>query len=292
MSGTAVLEEPQSVAKLVRPREEALAHLQSHLKKGLEIRGLRIRTGSDLDEARAQKLDWTNKTIDLLNSLFDNPTVSERCNDWVGKIYPEYAEFSNFVEQFCAEMDHRIKRLKGVIKEVQQMHSESRPPVVPVPAATVPAAPATPTPAPAAAEPIPQLLKPELSGLLICFGIDEASKNAVMLFLESLDVEVALVEPDQEESQTIAEALEENTDATFAVILQGDVQKDRAFDLGFCVGRLGLRRVCLLHPPQVQPNGDSKGLAKANLDPNGGWQLQLARHLKRAGLPVDLNRLC
>ena len=28
------------------------------------------------------------------------------------------------------------------------------------------------------------------------------------------------------------------------------------------------------------------------LDPANGWHLQLARHLKRAGIEVDLNKLC
>jgi hypothetical protein len=32
--------------------------------------------------------------------LFDSSAVADESNDWVGKIYPEYAEFGNRREQF------------------------------------------------------------------------------------------------------------------------------------------------------------------------------------------------
>src|SRR6185436_13167600 len=113
------------------------------------------------------------------------------------------AEFGNFVDQFYQEMDHRLKRVKAVIRQIQKIPSETRA-TVPAPAAAAPNAPAAPT-APAAAAapapPAPNLLTSgtepvgqDLNGLLILFGADEASKNAVLLFLESLDVDVSLVE--------------------------------------------------------------------------------------------------
>jgi len=37
---------------------------------------------------------------------------------------------------------------------------------------------------------------------------------------------------------------------------------------------------------------DSQGIWFLAVGTAEGWQLQLARHLKRAGLDVDLNRLC
>jgi len=49
-----------------------------------EIKSLRIRNGQELDQARAAKLEWTTLSTDLLNNLFDSPTVAEQCNDWVG----------------------------------------------------------------------------------------------------------------------------------------------------------------------------------------------------------------
>jgi hypothetical protein len=297
MSQQAVLDAPRAQqARLIKPREEALAYLQSQVKKGLEIKAMRIRSGADLDSARSKKLEWTNETADVLNGLFDSTAVAEQCNDWVGKIYPEYAEFSNFVNQFYEEMDHRLKRVKAVIRQIQKLPSESRS-TVPPPAAAAPLAPAAPAASAVPAGPAPTLLtsSPEpvaadLNGLLILFGADEASKNAVLLFLESLEVDVSIVE-EGDGMPAITESLENATAAKFATIVQSDPSKDRAFELGFCVGRMGQRRVCVLHPPSVTLGRDPRGLTHALMDPNGGWQLQLARHLRRAGLPVDLNKL-
>lgn len=295
----AVLDAPSSpqTARLLKPREEAVAFLQNQVKKGAELKALRIRNGQELDSARTRKLEWTNETADVLNALFDSTSVAEQCNDWVGKIYPEYAEFSNFVNQFHEEMDHRLKRVKAVIRQIQKLPSETRA-TAPAAAAAVPNAPAAPAaPVAAPAPPAPTLLTSsaevptvDLNGLLILFGADEASKNAVLMFLESLDVDVALVE-EGEGMPSIIESLESDTQAKFAIIVQSDPSKDRAFELGYCIGRMGQKRVCILHPPNVTLGPDPRGLSHALIDPNGGWQLQLARHLRRAGLPIDLNKL-
>jgi hypothetical protein len=65
---------------------------------------------------------------------------------------------------------------------------------------------------------------------------------------------------------------------------------DALFDLGCCVGRLGASRVLVLHR-DGQPHTDRFGLTHVVFDPHEGWQLQLARQLKRAGVDVDLNKL-
>src|SRR5688500_6636434 len=107
-------ETPQSdrpaAAKLVAPRADALNHLKSAFDKGTEIKSRRIRNGDDLDEARGQKLQWVSDVTDLLNQMFDNVSVADYFNDYIGKVFPEYAEFGNFVEQYYEEMDHRLNK--------------------------------------------------------------------------------------------------------------------------------------------------------------------------------------
>src|SRR3954447_1613092 len=93
----------RATAKLVSPRPDALKHLRRVLDRGLEIKALRIRNGDELDVARGHKLEWVQDVTDLLNQMFDNPSVADYVNDWVGKVFPEYAEFGNFVEQFYEE---------------------------------------------------------------------------------------------------------------------------------------------------------------------------------------------
>jgi hypothetical protein len=286
MTETAVLEE-QAPPRLIRASEEAVTLLQTQLEKGNQLRSMKIRSGQDLDQARAAKLDWTTRTTEVLNELFDSPAVAEQCNDWVGRIYPEYAEFGNFVEQFYAEMDHRIKRIKGVLKQIDKLPSPVRPLVdgAAAPAVAVPGVPAAPMPA---SIPVPLPPSSMLSGLLVVRKADEAARQSVAEFLESLDIEMSIVE----ETSDMANMLDRNRDISFAVVLSGEAQNQAIFELGFCAGRLGVNRVILMHLAGSAPASDAHGLTHINYDSGGGWQLLVARHLRRSGLNIDLNRLC
>src|SRR4051812_15791266 len=116
MSNTANVVDKPATAKLIAPLPQAVKFLKSALDKGAEIKAARIRNGDELDVARGNKLEWTQDSADLLVQLFDNASVSDYFNDWVGKIYLEYAEFGNFVEQFYEEMDQRLAKLRTVLK--------------------------------------------------------------------------------------------------------------------------------------------------------------------------------
>jgi hypothetical protein len=289
-TATAVVEQPKAAAKLVRPREDALAYMQAQLEKGANIKAMRIRSGAELDAARAAKLEWTGRTTDILLELFDQPAVAEECNDWVGRIYPEYAEFGNFVEQFYAEMDHRLKRLKAVAKWIEKQPTANAANAAKAPAASVPQRPQDEEEIVAASTVIPATTRPKLemlAGLLVVCKADEPTRQSVADFLESLDVIVSVVDG----TAAIGESLDRVGAVNFAVVLSGESQNDYGFELGFCAGRLGLKRVILLHTQPAAAAADSRGFTHVALDNGGGWMLQLARHLKRAGLGVDLNRL-
>ena len=289
-TATAVVEQPKATATLVRPREDALAYMQAQLEKGANIKAMRIRSGAELDAARAAKLDWTGRTTEILLELFDQPTVAEECNDWVGRIYPEYAEFGNFVEQFYAEMDHRLKRLKAVAKWIEKQPTANTANAAKAPAASVPQRPQNEEEIVAASTVIPATSRPKLemlAGLLVVCKADEPTRQSVADFLESLDVVVSVVDG----TAGIGESLDRVGAVNFAVVLSGESQNDYGFELGFCAGRLGLKRVILLHTQPAAASTDSRGFTHVALDNGGGWMLQLARHLKRAGLGVDLNRL-
>ncbi|MGB7157434.1 MAG: hypothetical protein WBD40_05175, partial [Tepidisphaeraceae bacterium] len=122
-------------ARLIHPRADVVRALALAITKGDELRATRIRYQEDLDEARAKKLQWTQASIDLLSALFDNTSVADYCNDWVGKIFPEYAELGNFVEQFHEEMEHRVGKLRSVLARVEQV-PDTTPPVIAAPTPT------------------------------------------------------------------------------------------------------------------------------------------------------------
>jgi hypothetical protein len=72
---------------------------------------------------------------------------------------------------------------------------------------------------------------------------------------------------------------------------KGSLSDNSMFKLGYCAGKLGMKRMCMMHTPAHAPAGDGHGIPHVPVDMNGGWQLHLARQMKRAGMDVDLNKL-
>jgi predicted nucleotide-binding protein len=74
-----------------------------------------------------------------------------------------------------------------------------------------------------------------------------------------------------------------------------DSQQPRArqnviLELGYFLGRLGRSRVCALYVEGLEIPSDYSGVLYVKLDGDGGWRLNLAKELKAAGLPVDMNK--
>src|SRR5436190_1285877 len=132
-------------ARLVVPRADALRVLKAQVEKGLEIKRSKLRYVADLERARAAKGDWTAATMTLLKGLFSTSAVADDCQNWVGKVLPEYADLNLFIEHFYDEMDQRIRKLHGVWKRVQELPDDS------VPTVTQPAGASIAVSAPAAA---------------------------------------------------------------------------------------------------------------------------------------------
>src|SRR5688572_5396243 len=319
--------------RLNHPRAEVAAALRVAIEKGGEIRDRRIRYQEDLDEARIAKLKWTAAALDLLNALFDNSSVADYCNDWVGKIFPEYAELGNFVEQFYEEMEYRLAKLRVVLERVEQV-------VEPMPAPAIApeaAAPAEPVQAPAVAAPVVPVapvapvapaarvapaaaVKPSIAAPAPAPAVRAARpaaapavKAVVTHAMEPVSVPCVLLlgapatDPAHAAAAELLKRLSVHakpaqdplaasaTDA--AVFIVPSESSDPAasrlalFQIGCAVGRLGTNRVCVLLAPGAAPCPET-GLAHVAIDPTGGWQLQLARQLKQAGMDVDMNKLC
>ena len=109
---------------------------------------------------------------------------------------------------------------------------------------------------------------------------------------------MAVVEADH--TNGLIDTLEGRNDMTFVVVMnvvdhvengKGSLSDSSIFKLGYCAGKLGIRRMCMMHSPNQPQVGDTQGIAHVPVDPNGGWQLHLARQMKRCGCDVDLNRL-
>jgi hypothetical protein len=304
VSSATTTQQERTLARIVGSRPEVAAKIREQLELGTQVRDLRIRYAEDLDDARTRKQAWVKKVTELLSSVFDNSSVADYCNDWVGKIFPEYAEFGNFVEQFYEEMAHRLGRLRAVSRRVEQ-GMEPQPAPQPA-AASAPAQPAdVATPAAAAEQaavpvapvgtPRRTVEQPAPVQSVVLLGLPAECpelSEPLARFLSELGIAtVPLVESANSGDWT--EAIDKHSSAGFAIVsaAAGDPRL-ASFRLGYAAGTLGTGHLCVVHPAGTISGVEATALPHLSLDAGGGWQLQLARQLKRAGLSVDLNRLC
>lgn len=277
-------------AKLISPRNEALRALKIQIERGLEIKRTKIRYVAELERAREAKGEWTTNVMTLLKSMFNTDAVADDCQNWHGKVLPEYADLNLFIEHFYDEMDQRLRKLHTVWKRVHDLPDESPK------TAQATAAPSNPDffdpPAPATAprSPAAPALQPK-AGAFIVYEHDPRAQNAVREFCGKLGFEAAEITAGADAHATIVEQLDQHAQLAFGLILSRADQAPKAFELGYCVGRLGLKRVFILSPSDEKLAVDEHGLLHIPLDPADGWQLHLARQLKRAGLEIDLNRV-
>jgi predicted nucleotide-binding protein len=61
------------------------------------------------------------------------------------------------------------------------------------------------------------------------------------------------------------------------------------FEFGYFIGKLGRNRVCALYAKGVEIPSDYSGVIYLELDDRGAWRLELAKELKAAQLPIDMN---
>ena len=143
--------------------------------------------------------------------------------------------------------------------------------------------------------------------VFLVHGHDEATLQACARFLEKLGLPVTVLREQPNQGRTIIEKFVDHSDVAFAVvILTGDdrggpastpceqhlsrARQNVVFELGFFLGRLGRERVCALYTEDVEIPSDYSGVAFVPLDSRMAWRLELARELRAAGLPVDLNK--
>ena len=141
--------------------------------------------------------------------------------------------------------------------------------------------------------------------VFVVHGRDETAREKVARFLEKIRLRPVILHEQANQGRTIIEKFVDYSDVAFAVVLltpddvgglaaDGTPQKPRArqnvlFELGYFLGQLGKARVCALHQGEIEIPSDYSGVLLVPMDAVGGWKLQLAKEMKAAGLPVDMN---
>jgi predicted nucleotide-binding protein len=143
--------------------------------------------------------------------------------------------------------------------------------------------------------------------VFVVHGHNQSVLQTCARFIERLELPVTILGEEPNKGRTIFEKFLDYSDVGFAVVLlTGDDRGGRVdqsyedqalrarqnviFELGFFIGQLGRDRVCALYENGVEIPSDYQGVAFVPLDPRQAWRFELAKEMKAAGLPVDLNK--
>lgn len=288
-----------ALPKLRVSRKEANNKIQARIEKGKLLRGRQICSEDELDKARLEAENWSKYNTDLLIKLFDNSSVS---NDYKSiyyrgvshyqiSVYPA-PDLQDKVNEYQKDMADSIISLKGICGRLELFDEASDP--------------ASPT-----------LDNKEFSDnptrtfgdeVFIVHGHDVATKQVIARFVEKFHLKATILDEQASKGQTIIDKFEEHADkAGFAIVLltpddigapkdQTDDLKSRArqnviLELGYFLCGLGRERVCVLYKEGVERPSDIQGIVYIPLNNPNEWQLKLAKEMKQAGLPIDLNKL-
>jgi predicted nucleotide-binding protein len=144
--------------------------------------------------------------------------------------------------------------------------------------------------------------------VFIVHGQDDATKEKVARFVEKIGLNAIILHEQVSKSMTIIEKFEEYSKKTeFAVVLftpddvayplgrdnekQPRARQNVILEMGYFVGLLGRERVCVLYKGDVELPSDILGVVYNKIDDSEAWKLSLAKELRTAGYPVDLNAL-
>lgn len=142
--------------------------------------------------------------------------------------------------------------------------------------------------------------------IFIVHGHDHGALQSVARYIEKQSFEAIILHEQANGGRTIIEKIEANSDVGFAIVLltpddTGKAKKEIEYssrarqnvilELGYFIGKLGRDRVCALKSDELEIPTDFAGVVWTEMDKTEAWKFHLARELKAAGYPVDLNKL-
>jgi len=313
---------------LIVPRTDAESKIFERVSSGNNLLGLSIHNEKDLEAAKAQRKKWNDRNEELLRRLFNSEVFVEDYNrssmldpsmmkaSWAQKISGFYDGISNQIEA----LESIIKRLEFIPEkitpsETQEKYRHRISDPVSVDHRKDDETKKSPIQEP---EVIPEKViiaeaqekyEPEISDtVLVVHGHDDKSKVSVVRFIEKLGLKAVILHEQEKAGQTIIEKFERNAAISgyAVVILTPDdtgalkehpddatlrARQNVIFGLGYFCGALGRVKVSVLVKEGGEILCDDLGVAYTLMDPEGTWQLSLARDMKSAGLSFDANRI-
>ncbi len=242
-------------------------------------------------------------------ALFNTATKREEYNEWLNSIKPILANYlgedngtyKNFwthatiSHSGMTEKDYfnrakqrhktRLQTLKGIIETIKiELSCEP----------------------PALSEALE--IVADKSKVFIVHGHDEIIKTKVESLLTRLGLEPIVLHKQADLGQTVIEKFTKHSEVSYAIVIatgddlgrskmdKPDMEKPRArqnviLELGYFTGKLGRGNVRLLYEKGVDLPSDFAGVLFEPLETTDAWEFKLAREMRAAGLPVDMNKI-
>ncbi|MGQ9647770.1 MAG: TIR domain-containing protein [Thermodesulfobacteriota bacterium] len=142
--------------------------------------------------------------------------------------------------------------------------------------------------------------------VLLIHGHDEATKESVLEFLETLGLHPIVLHEQPDGGKHMIERVGDSPGIYFAIVLltpdeiaapqqrpkerQVRVSQNVIFEFGYLLCKLGHGRVCALYKEGVEIPSNDLGAPTIPMDSRGTWRLLIAKEMKQAGVDVDLNK--
>ena len=265
--------------------EDARSRLADRAGKGRRLKEIVINSWETLDSAKKEYSKWNSYNRELLKQLFTVDELSIEYARFYATVLSTERNLGRDIREFHEEVEDKVHRLESIAERLELIPMSDDISVRLDATANTPAS---------------------TSRVFVVHGHDEAVREGVARFLERLDLEPVILHEQANEGMTVIEKLERHSDVRFAVILLtpddegrsiGDadgILRPRArqnvvLELGYFTAKLGRKAVCALHRGSLELPSDYLGVAYVPIDEGGGWQLRLAKELKAAGFPIDMN---
>lgn len=266
--------------------EDARSRLADRADKGRKLKEVSINSRETLEVAQREYWKWSSYNQELLKQLFTGDDLSDEYARFFGAVVlGRERTLGTDIRDFHKDVEDKVHRLESIAERLELI------PLSDEIAERLDAAASTPA---------------STSRVFVVHGHDEAIREGIARFLEKLGLEPVILHEQASEGMTVIEKLERHSDVRFAVVLltpddegrriaTDSVLRPRArqnvvLELGYFTAKLGRKAVCALHRGSLELPSDYFGVVYVPIDEGGGWQLKLARELKAAGFPIDMNR--
>jgi len=254
------------------------------MERGRTLKEIPISSWETLDAAKKEYSTWSSYNHELLRQLFTNDELAAEYSRFYGAVLSMERNLGREIGEFHEDIDDKIHRLQSISERLELIPLSDE----------IAAKMESPTTSPAST-----------TRVFVVHGRDEAVREGVARFLEKLGLEAIILHEQPNVGMTVIEKLERYSDVRFAVILltpddegrgAGDsvlhlrARQNVVLELGYFTGKLGRKRVCALHRGALELPSDYLGVAYVPIDEAGGWQLRLAKELRAAGFPIDMNK--